>query len=301
MVTPTLPAPTATRDGLAPRQSSQFADTWRALRRDPSGRAGMALLVFFLLLACLGPAASPQNPLTQDIAARLQPPSRAHWLGTDELGRDVTSRIAHGAHLSLGVGVISVLLAMVVGGMVGLVSGTQRGLVDRVLMRVMDTMMAFPTTLLAIAVVSLRGPGLMNTLLAIGVIRVPIFARLTRSTALSIREIEYVAAAHAMGARAPRIMLRHILPNSISPLIVQATLGVGSAIVEAAGLGFLGLGQQPPYPEWGEMLGSSYVYLIRAPWAMFAPGVAIILAVLAFNLFGDALRDAIDPRIRRHA
>jgi peptide/nickel transport system permease protein len=280
------------------RESGLIQDTWRALRGSTAGQVGVILLLLFCLVALCAPVLSPKGPLEQNVANRLRPPSLANLLGTDELGRDVLSRLVFGSRLSLGVGVIAVLIAMLLGGLVGLTAGFQRGFLDNVLMRLMDVMMAFPSTLLAIAIVAFRGPGLFNTLLAIGVIRVPGFARLTRSVVLSIRELEFVSAARSMGGGTIRIMLRHVLPNSISPLIVQGTLGIGGAIVEAAGLGFLGLGAQPPTAEWGAMLSSSYIYLLRAPWAMFGPALAIVLAVLAFNLFGDALRDALDPRMR---
>jgi peptide/nickel transport system permease protein len=258
----------------------------------------MVLILIFGLIALWAPVLSPRGPLEQHVANRLRAPSIANLMGTDELGRDVLSRLIFGSRLSLGVGVIAVVIAMLLGGLVGLTAGFQRGLLDNLLMRLMDMMMAFPSTLLAIAIVAFRGPGLFNTLLALGVIRVPSFARLTRSVVLGIREQEYVSAARCMGGGTVRIMFRHVLPNSISPLIVQGTLGIGGAIVEAAGLGFLGLGAQPPTAEWGTMLSSSYIYILRAPWAMFGPALAIVLAVLAFNLFGDALRDALDPHMR---
>lgn len=290
--------PGALPEGLPRRESGLMRDTWRMLRRSASGQGGMILILLFGLVAVCAPALSPKDPLEQSIAHRLRPPSFANLLGTDELGRDVLSRLIFGSRLSLGVGVIAVLIAMLLGGLVGLAAGFQRGLLDNVLMRLMDIMMAFPSTLLAIAIVAFRGPGLFNTLLAIGVIRVPGFARLTRSVVLGIREQEFVSAARCMGGGTIRIVFHHVLPSAISPLIVQSTLGIGGAIVEAAGLGFLGLGAQPPTAEWGTMLSSSYIYILRAPWAMFGPALAIVLAVVAFNLFGDALRDALDPHMR---
>lgn len=282
------------------RDSSLVRDTWRALLKSPSGRVGVLLLALFILLAVFAPILPLQDPLAQDITGRLMPPSSKHWFGTDELGRDILSRVIYGARISLTVGIVAVLISMVLGGIVGLIAGTKGGVFDRVLMRLMDVMMGFPSMLLAIAIVAVRGPGLFNTLLAIGVIRVPIYARLTRSTVLSVRQLEYVTAAQSIGVPSRRIMLRHILPNSISPIIVQGTMGIGTAIVEAAALGFLGLGAQPPEPEWGAMLSSGYIYILRAPWALFAPGAAIFLTVLAFNLLGDALRDAVDPRSRHN-
>lgn len=280
------------------RESGLVRDTWHALVQSPSGRIGMLLLTVFILLAALAPILPLQDPLAQNVADRLMPPSWEHWFGTDELGRDILSRVIYGARISLTVGIVAVFISMVLGGIVGLIAGTFGGVFDRVLMRFMDIMMAFPSMLLAIAIVAVRGPGLLNTLLAIGVIRVPIYARLTRSTVLGVRQLEYVTAAQSIGVPTHSIMLRHILPNSISPIIVQATMGIGTAIVEAAALGFLGLGAQPPEPEWGAMLSSGYIYILRAPWALFAPGAAIFLTVMAFNLLGDALRDALDPRSR---
>lgn len=286
----------ATRD---PRSKRMLDEAWRALWRSSSGRVSIALLSAMFLIAALAPIIAPHDPLALDVRLRFESPSPTHWLGTDELGRDIMSRILYGARISLTVGVVSVFMAMVIGGLVGLFAGTRGQLVDNILMRAMDVLLAFPSTLLAIAIVTARGPGLFNTLMAIGVVRVPHYARVVRSIVLGIRELDYVMAARSIGTPEAQIMFRHILPNTVSVLIVQATLGIGSAIIEAAALGFLGLGAQPPTPEWGAMLSASYVYLLRAPWAIFAPGAAVVLAVVAFNLFGDALRDALDPRMRR--
>jgi len=267
-------------------------------RLGPSGWIGALLVGWLLVLAAVGPLLAAQGPLTQDVAARLQAPSGGHLLGTDELGRDVLSRLLWGARVSLGVGVAAVVFALLIGSLVGLVAGGYGHWVDDVLMRLMDVLLAFPGTLLAIGVVAVRGPGLGNTLVAIGVIGIPHYARLIRSDVLSIREREFVAAARCIGAGNGRILFRHVLPNAVSPVLVQATLGIGAAITQAAGLGFLGLGAQPPTPEWGEMLSSGYVYLLRAPWAMLGPSIALILTVVGFNLVGDALRDTLDPRSR---
>ena len=269
---------------------------WRRLLKNRLAAAGGVLLLGFLLLAIAAPLAAPQDPFAQNLYERLQPPSLANPFGTDDFGRDVLSRVIHGARISLRVGVTAVLIALVLGVPIGLVSGYWGGALDQVLMRAMDLMLAFPSILLAIAIVAILGPGLENAMLAVGVVAVPQYARLVRASALSVRGQDYVQAMHALGAGDFHILFFSVLPNCLTPLIVQSTLGLATAILDAAGLSFLGLGAQPPLPEWGAMLTGGRELVLRAPWVLTFPGVAIFLTVLAFNLLGDGLRDALDPR-----
>ncbi len=280
---------------------SPWGRVWIRLRANRSAQLGMAVIGLITLVAVLAPILNPYNPRADlDLANSLKPPSPAHWLGTDVQGRNILVRLAQGAHVSLGVGVISVAISLITGTLIGLVSGLTGGRVDSVLMRLMDIMLAFPGLLLAIAIVAIRGPGLPNTMLAISIINIPTYARLSRSMALSLREQDYILASRSLGVSESRIVFAHLLPNSLSPLIVQATLGIGSAILETAALGFLGLGQQPPFPEWGAELADSTKYLTSgAWWALLFPGLAIMVTVLGFNLLGDGLRDALDPRLQR--
>ena len=277
--------------------------TQQALRRflrSSSGKAGLLIVGVFVLLALLAPLLAPYDPAKdRNLRARLQPPSIEHPMGTDELGRDMLIRVWHGSRISLRVGVVAVGLALVAGTLLGLVAGFFGGWVDTLVSWLIDIMLAFPSILLAIAIVAVIGPGIENAMLAVGVVQIPVFARLARSMVLSLKEQEFVAAARALGATNGRILLRHILPNGLSPLIVQATLSIATAILDAAGLGFLGLGAQPPAPEWGVMIARGFQYFTTAPWISLFPGLAIMLAVLGFNLLGDGLRDALDPRTAR--
>ncbi len=282
------------------KHRSLWTDAWRRLISLNTACLGMVIVGVLLLVAVLAPIVHDYDPKKDSsLRERLKPPSREHILGTDNLGRDVLVRLVHGARYSLGVGVISVGIGLTIGGTLGMLAGFTGGATERIIMRCMDIILAFPAMLLAIAIVAVRGPGLNNTMVAVGVVFVPIFARLTRSMVLSAKENEYVIAALSVGATGPRVLFRHILPNILSPIIVQSTLGLASAILWAAGLGFLGLGQQPPKPEWGAMLSDSYKFLARgAWWVIISPGVAIMLAVFGLNLVGDGLRDALDPRLR---
>ena len=279
---------------------SLWSDAWRRLIANRLARLGMAITIFFLLLAIFVPVVFPYNArMDSDLVNQLLPPSSQHLMGTDEQGRDVMNRIGQGARASLGVGISAVMIALLIGSLIGLVAGFVGKTPDLLTMFAMDVLLAFPALLLAIAVVALVGPGLRNSLLAITIVSIPVYARIARSTVLSIKQQEYINAAHAVGAPSTRILFRHILPNSLSPILVQGTLGVATAILEIAALGFLGLGQQPPYPEWGAMLADGVKYLTSgAWWVLVFPGLAIMLTVLGLNLLGDGLRDALDPRLR---
>ncbi|MBW4494804.1 MAG: ABC transporter permease [Oscillatoria princeps RMCB-10] len=264
-----------------------------------SGKIGFALTVALVLMALLAPLLHPYDPATdRDYLARLKPPSAQHWLGTDGLGRDILVLVWYGMRTSLSAGGVSVGLGMAAGVLLGLIAGYFRGPVETSIGWLTDILLAFPSILLAIAVVTVTGPSLHGVMLAVGLVQIPIYIRLTRSMALSLREREFVMAAKALGASPARILLRHILPATLGPLVVQATLSTGTATLEAAGLGFLGLGAQPPTPELGTMLADAFKggYSLSSPWTTLFPGLAITMSVLAFNLLGDGLRDALDPR-----
>lgn len=261
-------------------------------------RVGLVIVVLAVGAALVAPFAAPYAPDRQDVSILLTGPSGAHLLGVDDLGRDVLSRVLFGARVSLTVGVIAVGISLVVGLPIGLVSGYVGGVVDNVLMRIMDGLLAFPALVLALGISAVLGPSLENAMIAIGVVGVPTFARLVRGGALAVRNLEYVLAARAIGVAQIRILLRHVLPNVVSPVIVQASLAVGTAILTEATLSFLGLGVQPPTPSWGSMVDAGKGYLNTAPWFALAPGAAIVVTVIGFNFLGDALRDALDPRLR---
>jgi peptide/nickel transport system permease protein len=284
--------------------SSQAHDLLQRLLKHPGGVTGALVTLCFVAIALLAPWLSPYDPLAQDLDRRLQEPSRGHLLGTDDFGRDVLSRVMYGARISLTVGFISIGIAVTGGLALGLVAGfytTGRWgpLIDHAIMRTSDILLAFPAVLLAIAIVTAFGPGLRNAMLAIAIIYVPRFIRLVRASILVEKEQTYVEAGRALGVSQQRMLWRHLLPNVMSPVIVQATLGLAEAIIEAAALSFLGLGATPPTPEWGAMLAEGRSYLRLAPWVTFFPGLAIFLIVVSFNLVGDGLRDALDPRLRR--
>ncbi|MBI4675035.1 MAG: ABC transporter permease [Chloroflexi bacterium] len=291
-------SPTAQALTRPPR--SLWRDAGERLLSNRLAQLGMVIVVFFIFLALFVPILFPYDArVDSDLVAQLNPPSLKHPMGTDEQGRDVLRRIAHGAQASLGVGIGAVSIAVIVGTILGLVSGYVGRSLDLGLMFGMDILLSFPGLLLAIAVVALIGPGLRNSLLAISIVSIPVYARIARATVLSLKQQEYITAAHAVGAQGGRILFRHVFPNSLSPVMVAATLGIAAAILETAALGFLGLGQQPPYPEWGAMLADSVKYLTSgAWWVLLFPGLMIMLTVLGFNLLGDGLRDALDPRLR---
>ncbi|MCP3739670.1 nickel transporter permease [Rossellomorea sp. BNER] len=277
---------------------SPWREAWRSFRKNKIALVGLGIVLFFVIIAVCAPVIAPQGINEQDLSKRLQAPSGEHWLGTDDFGRDILSRIIHGARISLWVGFFAVVGSAAVGSLLGIVAGYYGRWVDTIISRIFDIMLAFPSILLAIAVVAALGPSLRNALIAIAIINVPNFGRLIRSRVLSVKQEEYVMAAKAIGMKDKRILFSHILPNSMAPIIVQGTLAIATAIIEAAALGFLGLGAQAPTPEWGKMLSDARSFLLQAPWTMIFPGLAIMLTVLGFNLMGDGLRDALDPKMK---
>ena len=286
------------RSGAA-RRTGALGRASTRLRRHTLALIGAAIVAAFLLIGVLAPWISPYDPLQQDVANLLEPPSSAHLFGRDDLGRDVLSRLIAGARVSLQVSVVSIGLAVVAGLAVGLACGYWRGWVDDIVMRVMDALYAFPTLILAIALVGALGPSLTNAMLAISIVALPRFARLVRGQVLSVREREYVQAARVAGAHDLRIVTRHILPNVLGILAVQAALATAFAILTESNLSFLGLGVRPPTPSWGSMLRLGYPFIEMAPWLAISPGAVITLTVLGFSLLGDGIRDLLDPRLRR--
>ncbi|MEL6555346.1 MAG: ABC transporter permease [Cyanobacteria bacterium J06621_11] len=274
----------------------------RAVQRfleSTSGLIGLGLTAFIVLAALLAPVLNPYDAASaRDYAARLQGPSFAHWFGADGLGRDILTLVWYGLRTSLMIGLVSVLIGLFIGVGLGLAAGYFRGWIETVIGWITDVMLAFPSVLLAIAVVTVTGPSVVSVMVAVGIVQIPKFIRLTRSMVLSLREQEFVQTVRAFGAKPTRIVFFHILPASLAPLVVQATLAIGTATLEAAGLGFLGLGAQPPTPELGTMLSDAFKggYSLSAPWTIVFPGLFITLTVLAFNLLGDGLRDALDPK-----
>jgi peptide/nickel transport system permease protein/dipeptide transport system permease protein len=287
-----------------PYDRHPFFEQLSQLWRNKTAILGLFIITGFILVAILAPVLSPHDPVATSLYDQLKPPvwhETGTWkniLGTDELGRDTLSRIIYGARVSLTVAIVSVGIAFTLGTLLGCLSGYYKGMVDSLIMRVMDMILAFPYLLLAIVVVAYLGPSLQNAMMAIGITYVPRFARIVRGSVLEECEKDYVMAARAVGASDGRIIFVNILPNCLGPLIVQTTLSMASAILDAAALSFLGLGAQPPTPEWGGMIARSRALILRASWVMTFPGIAILLAVLGFNLLGDGLRDALDPRLR---
>ena len=283
--------------------SGLWSEAWRRLIRNPGAIVGFVLVALFVLTAIFAPFIAPYDPREQDLSLLREGccpgPSADHWFGVDQLGRDEFSRIVYGARFSLLIGVVAVSVGVSIGLLLGAFSGFFGGMTDTVIMRLMDIMLSIPGLLMAIGIAAMLGPGLFSIMIAIGVVNVPIFARLLRGSVLGQKENDFVLAARAIGVPRRTILLSHILPNAISPIIVAATLALATAIIDAAGLGFLGLGpQDPSTPEWGTMLTDTVRYLQTAPHLAIIPGVAIVISVLGFNLIGDGLREALDPKLR---
>lgn len=287
---------------IAVRRASddRVASALYFLRRNPRMLVGGVIVLGWLFVAAFAPFIAPYDPIKVDVANSLLSPSLTHWLGTDDLGRDVLSRVMWGSRVSLSVGLISVSIGLLVGTSLGLAAGYVGGTFDLLIMRFVDALLAFPALILAIAITSALGPQIQNAMIAIGIVAIPAYARLTRGQVLAVRQREFIVAARTIGAPPLRIVLRHIFPNVMNALIVQATLSTAFAILAEAALSFLGLGPQPPYPSWGQDINYSQRYLANLKWWMsVGPGLAIFTAVFAFNFLGDALRDALDPRLRR--
>lgn len=271
---------------------------FRRLLRSKSAIIGSMIVLIMIGVAVSAAVIAPYDPIKQSFKIQLQPPSPSHLLGTDEFGRDILSRIIYGSRWALLAGLLADSIALVLGVIIGVLGGFYGGKVDAVIVWVTDVMLAFPYLLLAMIVVAVFGPGLINAMIAIGIVYVPQYARLVRGTVLSLKEKEFIEAARCLGVPAYRIMFRHILPNCVAPIIVMATLAIGWAIVQTAGLSFLGLGAQPPTPEWGAMLSGGRNYMLSAWWIATFPGLAIVVTVIGFNLLGDGLRDVLDPYLR---
>ena len=283
---------------LALQEVGPWLRAWRRLRRRRGAMLGLLVVVVFVLLAVFASWISPQDPIATSWGAIRKAPSAEHWLGTDEVGRDVLSRVIFGTRASLLAGLASVSISLLLGVPIGLVAGFLGGFVDGLISRITDAFLACPFLILAIALAAFLGPSLTNAMIAIGVSATPIFVRLTRAQVINVKVEDYVEAARAVGNPPLRIAVRHIMPNILAPLIVQATLAIAAAVIAEASLSFLGLGQQPPSPSWGSMLNTAKNYIDNAPWMAIWPGLSIFLLVLSFNLLGDGLRDALDPRQR---
>ncbi len=280
-----------------PITASSQQHIFRKLLRHRSATIGASIILFFVVVAIFAPLIATHDPRQANIIERLQGGSASHYLGTDKVGRDIFSRIVYGTRISLKVGLIAMTFSVGFGTLFGAIAGYYGGKLDNLIMRVMDMMLAMPSILLAMVIVTILGQSLTNAIIAVSIVYIPQYARILRAAVLKVRELDYVTAAQVIGASNSRILMTTVLPNCIAPLIVQATLGIGAAILDAAGLSFLGLGAEIGEPEWGAMLNENRELIRRAPLAVTAPGVAIFLIVLGFNLLGDALRDALDPQI----
>ena len=271
---------------------------YQELLRQKSAVIGASILFFFTITALFSPLIATHDPRDADVSARLKGWSQEHYFGTDKVGRDIFSRIVYGSRISIKVGLVAMMFSISIGALLGIIAGYYGGWLDNTIMRVMDMMLAMPSILLAMVIVTILGQSLTNAIIAVSIVYIPQYARILRASVLTIREQDYVTAAHAIGVSDFRILTRAILPNCLAPLIVQATLGMGAAILDAAGLSFLGLGAEIGEPEWGAMLNENRALIRRAPWTVMTPGIAIFLIVLGFNLLGDALRDVLDPQVK---
>lgn len=284
---------------LLEKPESQIKEMWDALRENTAAVVGLCIILFLLLVAIVGPLVMPYDPNLSDMTKSFLHPNAQHWFGTDQLGRDIFSRIIAGARISLTVGLSAVAIALTVGVVLGSIAGYFGGKSDTIIMRIMDMMLSIPSILLAIAFMAALGKGIDKAVIAIGLVSIPEYARIVRGSILSVKENDYVQAARIIGNKDSRIIFKHILPNVLSSIVVRATLGISTAVLDTSALGFLGLGVQPPAAEWGDMLGRARGFIFTAPYTLIFPGVAITITVLAFNLLGDGLRDALDPKSRK--
>jgi peptide/nickel transport system permease protein len=283
---------------LVPRGRSLWGDALRRLARNRGAAVGGLVFLLVVLLALAAPVLAPHDPVRLNVVESLEAPGARHWLGTDQFGRDVLSRIIYGSRVSVAMGIVAVAISVGAGSMLGLLAGFYRGPVDLVVMRLVDVMLAFPGILLALVIIAVLGPDLKSAMIAVGISGMPLFIRVVRASTLAVRELHYVEAAQATGCGDLRVLARHVLPNVLTPIIVLVTLGIPSAIVTGAALSFLGLGIKPPTPDWGEMLSRGRAFMGTAWWLSTFPGLAIAIVVLAINRFGDGLRDALDPRMK---
>lgn len=302
MVEAQAPAQPAGTNPSAAEADYAHRSPWRMMfnrfKKNKRAMVGLGMVALFIAVALLAPWLAPFDPYKQNMEVMLQSPNASHWFGTDEFGRDMLSRIIYGARISLMIGIVGVLIAVVIGVALGTIAGYFGGVLDGAIMRIMDIFMAFPSFLLALAIVSVLGPGMANVMIAIGIFSVPTFARISRSAVISVKHKEFIEATRAMGGTHARIIFKHIIPNSIAPIIVLSTLRMATAILTASGLSFLGMGAQPPTPEWGAMLSTGREYLRASPHVSTVPGLAIMFMVLGFNMLGDGLRDALDPKMK---
>lgn len=280
-------------------RAEAFKTFMKRLLKNKAAVVGGLVILFIIFVGILGPFLVKTDPNAQNILNKLQPPSKEHWFGTDNFGRDIFSRIVNGTKLTLTVGFLSVFIGGIIGVVIGIVAGYYGGVIDTITMRLMDILLAFPGILLALAIVSVLGGSLINVIIAVGIFSIPAFARIVRGSTLQVKKLEYIDAVKALGASDIRIIFKHILPNIMSPIIVQATMRIATAILTASGLAFLGLGAQPPAAEWGAMLSDGRAFMHNAGHMVLIPGMMIVIVVLAFNIFGDGLRDALDPKMKQ--